>query len=169
MPLTADQRHALLLADRTRDVGQITVVIERVLAANPDADLFDIELAFRDAACSAYVIAGPSKAFHVVTGGLSAMLAALSGREVAAKTGGAAETRSAASPFNRLRYGCAGTDMAAFATAQQCPMVQSQKNACSARPSRPPSNAPGSAQAADLACRPGLRERLRPGAAVAVA
>lgn len=44
MPLTADQRHALLLADRTRDVGQITVVIERVLAANPDANLFDIEM-----------------------------------------------------------------------------------------------------------------------------
>jgi hypothetical protein len=77
MPLTADQRHALLLADSSRDVGQITVVIEHVFAANSDANLFDIELAFRDAACAAYVIAGPSKALHVVTGGLSAMLAAL--------------------------------------------------------------------------------------------
>jgi hypothetical protein len=66
-----------LLADRSRDAGQITVVIEHALAANPDADLFDVELAFRDAACAAYVIAGPSKAFHVVTGGLSAMLAVL--------------------------------------------------------------------------------------------
>jgi len=55
MPLTADQRHALLLADRSRDVGQITVVIEHVFAANSDANLFDIELAFRDAACAAYV------------------------------------------------------------------------------------------------------------------
>ena len=90
MPLTADQRHALLLADRSRDVGQITVVIERVLAANADADLFDIEMAFRDAACAAYVIAGPSKAFHVVTGGLSAMLAAL------AAAGRSAETNRAA-------------------------------------------------------------------------
>ncbi|MBT1510128.1 hypothetical protein KIP88_06400 [Bradyrhizobium sp. SRL28] len=77
MPLTADQRHSLLLANRSRDVGQITVVIERVLAANADANLFDIEMAFRDGACAAYVIAGPSKAFHVITGGLSAMLAAL--------------------------------------------------------------------------------------------
>jgi hypothetical protein len=77
MPLTADQRHVLFLADRSRDAGQITVVIEHALAANPDADLFDVELAFRDAACAAYVIAGPSKAFHVVTGGLSAMLAVL--------------------------------------------------------------------------------------------
>jgi hypothetical protein len=77
MPLSPDQRHALLRADRSRDVGQITVVIERALAANPDANLFDIEMAFRDAARAAYVIAGPSKAFHVVTGGLPAMLAAV--------------------------------------------------------------------------------------------
>ena len=93
MPLTADQRHALLLADRSRDVGQITVVIERVLAANPDANLFDIEMAFRDAACAAYVIAGPSKAFHVVTGGLSAMLAALgaAGRSIEKKPGSTGE------------------------------------------------------------------------------
>ena len=71
----------LLLAYRTRDVGQITVVIKRVLAANSDANLFDIELAFRDAACAAYVIAGPSKGLHVVTGGLSAMLAAVTAAE----------------------------------------------------------------------------------------
>jgi hypothetical protein len=37
------------------------VVIEHALAANFDADLFDVELAFRDAACAAHVIAGPSK------------------------------------------------------------------------------------------------------------
>jgi hypothetical protein len=86
MPLTADQRHALLLADRSRDVGQITVVIERVLAAN-DANLFDIEMAFRDTACAAYVITGPSKAFHVITGGLPAMLAAVAaaGRSIEKK------------------------------------------------------------------------------------
>jgi hypothetical protein len=39
MPLTADQRHVLLLADRPRDVGQITVVIEHVFAVNSDANL----------------------------------------------------------------------------------------------------------------------------------
>ena len=90
MPLTADQRHALLLADRSRDAGQITVVIEHALAANPDADLFDVELAFRDAACAAYVIAGPGKTFHVVTGGLPAMLAAVCCRryDAARKSGG---------------------------------------------------------------------------------
>jgi hypothetical protein len=77
MPLTADQRHALLLADRSRDVGLITVVIEHVLAANADANLFDIEMAFRDGACAAYLIVGPSKSFHVIIGGLSAMLDAV--------------------------------------------------------------------------------------------
>ena len=35
MPLTADQRHALLLADSSRDVGQITVVIEHVFQQTP--------------------------------------------------------------------------------------------------------------------------------------
>jgi hypothetical protein len=74
-----------MLADRSRDVGQITVVIEHALAANPDANLFDVELAFRDAACAAYVIAGPAKTFHVVTGGLSAMLAALGAAGVSPK------------------------------------------------------------------------------------
>ena len=93
MPLTADQRHALLLADRSRDVGQITVVIEHVLAANADADLFDVELAFRDAACAAYVIAGPGKTFHVITGGLPAMLAAVAaaGRSIEKKPGSTGE------------------------------------------------------------------------------
>ena len=73
MALSLDERHALLLSDRSRDVGQITVVIEHVR----DVNLFDVEMAFRDAACAAYVITGPSKTFHVITGGLPAMLAAV--------------------------------------------------------------------------------------------
>ena len=92
MPLTADQRHALLLAYRKHSGRRpvTPVVIKRVLAANPDAVMCSIiETAFRDAACAAYVIAGPSKAFHMVTGGLSAMLAALAaaGRSRRVSTG----------------------------------------------------------------------------------
>ena len=68
MALSLDERHALLLSDRSRDVGQITVVIEHVLPANSDVNLFDVEMAFRDAAWAAYVITGPSKTFHVITG-----------------------------------------------------------------------------------------------------
>jgi hypothetical protein len=56
---------------------QITVVIEHVLPANSDVNLFDVEMAFRDAARAAYVITGPIKTFHVITGGLPAMLAAV--------------------------------------------------------------------------------------------
>jgi hypothetical protein len=81
MPLSPDQRHALLLADRSRDVSQITVVIEHVFAANSDANLFDIEMAFRDAARAAYVIAGPSKAFHVIIGELPDVLSAVAAAE----------------------------------------------------------------------------------------
>ena len=77
MALSLDERHALLLSDRSRDVGQITVVIEHVLPANSDVNLFDVEMAFRDAARAAYVITGPIKTFHVITGGLPAMLAAV--------------------------------------------------------------------------------------------
>jgi hypothetical protein len=53
--------------------GQLTIGAAGV----PDI----IEMAFRDAARAAYVIAGPSKAFHVITGGLPAMLAAVTAAE----------------------------------------------------------------------------------------
>jgi len=35
MPLSLQHRHAVLLADRTRDVRTITTVVREVLAANP--------------------------------------------------------------------------------------------------------------------------------------
>ena len=47
--------HQLLLADRT-----VTAAVTEVLAANPDATLFDIEMAFRDVGARAYGIAGPN-------------------------------------------------------------------------------------------------------------
>ena len=56
--ITPRQRHQLLLADISRDVDLITAAVTEVLAANPDATLFDIEMAFRDAGARAYVIAG---------------------------------------------------------------------------------------------------------------
>ena len=55
MVLTADQRHALLFADRSRDIRQIISTVDRVLATNPDITLFDVETAFRDAAAQSYV------------------------------------------------------------------------------------------------------------------
>ena len=50
MPLSLQHRHALLLAERTRDISTITTVVtEEVLAANPETSLLDIETALRHA------------------------------------------------------------------------------------------------------------------------
>ena len=48
MPLSDQHRHAVLLADRTHDVGVITTVVAEVMAANLETNLFEIEQAFRD-------------------------------------------------------------------------------------------------------------------------
>ena len=50
MPLDPKQRPKLLMADRTGDVVWIAAAIERLLASDPDIDLFEIEAAFREAA-----------------------------------------------------------------------------------------------------------------------
>ena len=49
MPLSLQHRHAVLLADRTRDVPTITTVVTEVLAANPETTPLDIETALRAA------------------------------------------------------------------------------------------------------------------------
>ena len=72
MPLSVQHRHALLLADRTHDVGVITIVVTEVLAANPDTNLLEIEQAFRDNTAAVATTEG----FEVVLG-LLAMLAAV--------------------------------------------------------------------------------------------
>ena len=75
MPLSVQHRHAVLLADRTHDVGVITTVVAEVLAENPETNLLEIEQAFRDSAAAAYLVA-TSDGFDVVIG-LMAMLAAV--------------------------------------------------------------------------------------------
>jgi hypothetical protein len=70
MALTADQRHALLLADRSRSIDVITAAVDQVLADDPDANLLDCETAFRDSAAQAYVIACGAK-FRIVLGVLA--------------------------------------------------------------------------------------------------
>ena len=49
MPLSLQHRHAVLLAERTRDISLITTVVTEVLAANPETSLLDIETALRHA------------------------------------------------------------------------------------------------------------------------
>ena len=75
MPLSVQHRHALLLADRTHDVGVVTAVVAEVLTANPETNLLEIEQAFRDGTAAAYLVA-TSDGFEVVLG-LMAMLAAI--------------------------------------------------------------------------------------------
>ena len=58
MPLSVQHRHAVLLADRTGDVGTITTVVTEVLAANPETTPLEIETALRDAGAQSYLIAG---------------------------------------------------------------------------------------------------------------
>ena len=57
MPLTGRQRRDLLRIERSRDAAAITAAINQVLADNPTADLLDIEMAFRAAACASYLVA----------------------------------------------------------------------------------------------------------------
>ena len=62
-------RHAVLLADRTRDVRTITTVVTEVLAANPETTPLGIETALRAAAGQAYLVANSTTAgFEVVLG-----------------------------------------------------------------------------------------------------
>ena len=66
--LLPGQRHALLLADRSRDIGVIRAAIHKVLADNPDATLLDCELAFRDAAAHTYLVMDHHGALYIVLG-----------------------------------------------------------------------------------------------------
>ena len=68
--------HALLLADRTHDVGVISTVVAEVLAESPDTNLLEIEEAFRDSAAAAYLVA-TTEGFVVVLSAM-AMLVAVS-------------------------------------------------------------------------------------------
>ena len=59
-----------------------------MLAANPDADLFDVEIAFRDAGAHSYLIAG-ANTFSIVIG-MQAMLAAVTAAGMTVKQNRAA-------------------------------------------------------------------------------
>ena len=59
MPLSLDQAHALLLAERTRDVGVIMTAISTVLAANAETNLLEIEQVFRESGSPSYLVARP--------------------------------------------------------------------------------------------------------------
>lgn len=65
MPLTPHQRRDLLRVERSRDAAAITAAIEAVLRDNPDADVLEIEMTFRAAAGTAFLVA-TAEGFEVV-------------------------------------------------------------------------------------------------------
>ena len=78
MPLSLQHRHAVLLADRTRDISTITTVVTEVLAANPETTPLDIETALRAAPLGeAYLVANSTTAGFEIVLGMPAWHAAL--------------------------------------------------------------------------------------------
>ena len=77
MPLSRQHRHAVLLADRTRDVRTIITVVTEVLGANPETKPLDIETALRAAARQAYLVASSTAAGFQIVLGMPAWHAAL--------------------------------------------------------------------------------------------
>ena len=85
--LNPHQCRRLLAADRSRNAGVVTAAITEVLAANPDADLFDVEIAFRDADAHSYLIDGERLS---IVFGMQAMLAAVTAAGMTVKQNRAA-------------------------------------------------------------------------------
>ena len=77
MPLSLQHRHAVLLADRTRDVRTITTVVREVLAANPQTISRR-----RAAAGQAYLVANSTTAGFEIVLGMQARDAALADADV---------------------------------------------------------------------------------------
>jgi hypothetical protein len=69
--------HAVLLADRTRDVRTITTVVTEVLAAIPETTPLDIETALRAAFGQAYLVTNSTTAGFEIVLGMPAWQAAL--------------------------------------------------------------------------------------------
>ena len=90
MPLSLQHRHAVLLADRTRDVRTITTVVTEVLAANPETTPLDIETALRAAAGQAYLAANSTTAGFEIVLGMPAWHATLAEAGVTVEQNGAA-------------------------------------------------------------------------------
>jgi hypothetical protein len=67
MPLTPHQRRDLLRIEQSRDAAAITDAINQVLADNPDTDLLEIEMVFRAAASTAFLVADGA-GFRIVIG-----------------------------------------------------------------------------------------------------
>src|SRR4029077_5779250 len=105
MPLSLQHRHAVLLADRTRDVRTITTVVTEVLAANPETTPLDIETALRAAAGQAYLVANSTTAGFEIVLGMPAWHSALADAGVTVEQNWAALSK-VQSVDQRMRLKC---------------------------------------------------------------
>jgi hypothetical protein len=69
MTITAELRHQLEVADRTRDIDVIMHIVDDMLVEHTDVTPLDIEMCFRDAAAQTYLVADdPNESLSVVLG-----------------------------------------------------------------------------------------------------
>jgi hypothetical protein len=78
MNLNAKLRHALLMAERSRDPIVITAAIKVVMDKAPGATLLDVDMTFRDAGAPTHLIAGRKPGEIVLVNSLPQLLAQLS-------------------------------------------------------------------------------------------
>ena len=64
MSLSPRARHALVVADRTRDSVAIAATIDAVMPDHPNATLGGIDQVYCDATTQTYLIAGRAKRFR---------------------------------------------------------------------------------------------------------
>ena len=93
MPLSLQHRHAVLLAEPTRDISTITTVFTEVLAATPETSLLDIETALRAAASQTYLVADSTTAGYQIVFGTPSWQAALADAGLTAEQNWAALAR----------------------------------------------------------------------------
>jgi len=78
MILNAELRHALLMAERSRDPIVITAAIKVVMDKAPGATLLDVDMTFRDAGAPTHLIAGRKPGEIILVNSLPQLLAQLS-------------------------------------------------------------------------------------------
>ena len=66
--ITPYQRNLLLSADRSRDVEVVRQAVEQVTLDNPFATLLDIEMVFRDAAATTFLVLDKDSAVCIAFG-----------------------------------------------------------------------------------------------------
>ena len=73
--ITSEQRHQLEVADRTRDIDVIRIIVDDMLVEHPEVTPLEVETALRDARAQTYLIVNEGEISVVL--GMQEWLAAL--------------------------------------------------------------------------------------------